>query len=114
MIHSMHGKRGLREPTLAAMQIPFAREQSFAESHFRTLKRWTFGKSMRLGNDHIANEIGMIQENIIGSPDAKLHDIPPPIRQVGQKSQRIAPERKQNLSRKFCLGPGRAGAARNL
>jgi hypothetical protein len=76
----MNRKSRLRKPSLAAMQIAFAGQQSLPEGYFGALKGRAFGETMILGDDHIANEIRMIEKNVVGAADAKLHDIPPPPR----------------------------------
>ena len=65
------------------MQFSFTGEQSLPQCHLGPLKRWTFGESMGLPNDHIADEIRMIEEDIIGAADAELGDVPEAFCEVG-------------------------------
>ena len=114
MADAIDGKGRLRETPLALVQFAFTGQQPLAERHLRPLKGRALGEAMILGDDHIANEIRVIEKDVIGAADAKLHDIAPPLRQPRQKSQRIAAKGEQNVPGEFSTWSGWTSARGKL
>jgi hypothetical protein len=68
-------KCGLRQSALAQVKVAFAGEKSLTENLFRALEGAALGKILLVGDQYIANEVGMIEEIDSLIPDLEQNDV---------------------------------------
>jgi hypothetical protein len=101
-------KRGLRQAALPFVQLAFAREQAFAEDDFRALQGQAFDEGRLPGHEHLAHEVGMIEEE--EAPRADLER-----RSVAVRPGELREERQRAILHRAQIGAGKpvARAGRN-
>ena len=88
-------KGGLREPPLAAMIFALARQQSFAQQTLRALQRTPLHERILMRDEHILDEVWMVEHVGVLRPHAEVNDVAVVARQRRQKGERVAAEREE-------------------
>jgi hypothetical protein len=85
-------KGGLCEPALAQMEVPFAREQPFAEEPLRALEGASFLEEARARHEDVLDVIGMVQQDQALRSDPEANDVAVLARQRRQRAEPIVPK----------------------
>jgi hypothetical protein len=105
-------KRGLREPSLPQMQLVFAREQTLAEQHLRALEAATLVEHSSVRDEHVADLIGMADEDDRLRRDADAGDVAISLRELLEQGEGAADDGERELAGIALARPGhRAEAA---
>src|SRR5690242_11605294 len=83
------------------MEVAFAGQQSFAQQQLRTLERAAFGKFTRAGEQHVFDEVRMVEQIKMLAAGAEINNVAIITGEVGEKLQRIALQKRQSQSEKL-------------
>src|SRR3954452_1275384 len=85
-------KRRLHQPPLPFVQFLFRGQQPFAKNDLRPLQNPALVKRPMLRHEHLANQIGMIENEDLLRPDMELRCISVLVREFLKERNRIALE----------------------
>src|SRR5581483_2438693 len=80
-------KRGLHQTALPHVEVAFARQQTFTEEEFGALEGTAFHERALLRHQHVANQIGMIDEIEMLRAEGEMRDVAELARNARQKSE---------------------------
>jgi hypothetical protein len=98
---------GLHQPTLSPMELVFAREQPFAQQMLGQLEAATLVKATLLGDEQVFDQIRVVEEMDAAIAQADERDISIIASHTLEQPQRVAPKRKEELTRKARRGTRR-------
>ena len=85
----------LHQPPLPKVQLALAGEQPLAEHALRHLQRLPLHEGSLLGDQHFADQLGMVQEHLALGSEAEAGDVAVLPGDPEQRPGRIAPERER-------------------
>ena len=97
----------LREAALPAVVLALARQKPFTEQTLRALQRAPLVEAFVVRDEHVADEVGMIEEKGALRPDAEPRHVAVVAREAREKLERVAPEREHVAARPPTLRPRR-------
>jgi hypothetical protein len=81
-------KRRERQTSLAAVKLPFTRQQARTQQSLRSLQRQTLHEILAVGYQHVFDQVGVIQKERFLRPKFEVRDISIVARQVLKERER--------------------------
>ena len=106
----MKGRLG--EPALPKVKLVLAREQSLTEEHLGALESPSLVEEPSVGDEHVADPVGIADENDRLRSDADAGDVAVAVRELLEQRERPTDHGERELAGKALARPGhRAEAA---